>query len=118
MKLQIALAAATLVSLSLAGHVQAGEASQASLMSQAKITKAAAEKIALATVPSGTVKDAELEQEHGALVWSFDIATPKSRDIHEVLVNARTGAIVYAAVESPDAQAKEAAADKLEKNKH
>ena len=100
------------------GDAQAAEASPASLMSQAKITKAAAGKIALAKVPSGTVKDAELEQEHGALVWSFDIATPKSHDIHEILVNAKTGAIVHAEIETPQAQARETAADKLEKTRH
>jgi uncharacterized membrane protein YkoI len=118
MKVQIALAAVVLASQSLVGHAQAAEASQASLMSQAKITKAAAEKTALSKVPSGTVKSAELEQEHGTLVWSFDIATPKSHDIHEVLVNAKTGAIAYTGIETPKAQAKEAEADKLEKQKH
>jgi uncharacterized membrane protein YkoI len=118
MKFQIALAAGVLASLSLAGHAQAAEASQASLVSQAKITRAAAEKIALSKIPSGTVKSAELEQEHGALVWSFDIVTPKSHDIHEILVNAKTAAIVHAEIETPKAQATEAAADKLEKAKH
>jgi uncharacterized membrane protein YkoI len=118
MRFQIALTAAVLTALSLAGSTLAAEASQASLMHQAKITKAAAEKIALAKVHSGTVKSAELEQEHGALVWSFDIATLKSRDIHEILVNARTGTIVHTEVESPAAQAKEAKADNLEKAKH
>jgi uncharacterized membrane protein YkoI len=118
MKFQIALTAAVLTALSLAGSTLAAEASQASLMHQAKITKAAAEKIALAKVRSGTVKSAELEQEHGALVWSFDIAAPKSSDIHEILVNARTGAIVHTELESPAAQAKEAKVDNLEKARH
>jgi uncharacterized membrane protein YkoI len=118
MKLQIALATAVLTALSLAGHARATEPSQASLMGQAKVTRNAAEKIALAKVPSGTVKSAELEKEHGALVWSFDIATPKSSDIHEILVDAKTGAIVHSELESPKAQAEEAEADKLEKTKH
>ena len=117
MKLHFALTAAVLATATLVGHARATEPSQASLMSQAKITKVAAEKIAVAKVPSGTVKSAELEQEHGALVWSFDIATPKSRDIHEILVNAKTGAIVYTEIETPKAQAEESAADKHEKTK-
>ena len=118
MKFPIAFAAALVAALSLAGHAQAVEPSQASLMSQASIGRSAAEKIALAKVASGTVRDAELEKERGAMVWSFDIATPKSRDIHEILVNAETGAIVYTELESPKAQAKEAEADKREHTKH
>ena len=94
---------------------QAAEPSEASLMSQVKVSKVDAEKIALRQVKSGVVKSAELEQEHGALVWSFDIAKPNTANIHEVLVNAKTGAIVYTEVETPRAQAKEEAADKAEK---
>lgn len=107
----IAVAAMTLAA---AGTSMAAEPSQASLMSQVKVSKAAAERVALAKVPSGTVKSSELEREHGALVWSFDIATPASRDIHEILVDAKTGKIAYTELESPKAQAKEAAADKAE----
>ena len=107
----IAVAAMTLAA---AGSSMAAEPSQASLMSQVKVSKAAAEQVALAKVPSGTVKSSELEREHGALVWSFDIATPASRDIHEILVDAKTGKIAYTELESPKAQAKEAAADKAE----
>jgi len=107
----IAVAAMTLAA---AGSSMAAEPSQASLMSQVKVSKAAAERVALAKVPSGTVKSSELEREHGALVWSFDIATPASRDIHEILVDAKTGKIAYTELESPKAQAKEAAADKAE----
>ena len=118
MKFPIALVVALVATATVAGGTHAGEASQASLMHQAKITREAAGKIALAKVPSGTIKSAELEQEHGALVWSFDIATPKSRDIHEILVNARTGAIVHTELESPKAQAREAEADKAEKAGH
>ena len=116
----LAVATALLFSAGMlsAGVLHAAEPSQAELMAQTKITQAAAEKIALAKVPSGTVKSAELEQEHGALVWSFDIATPKSANIHEILVNAKTGKIVYTEIETPRAQAKENAADQMEAKKH
>ena len=117
-KFHFALTSAFLASAALVGYTHAAEPSQASLMSQARITRVAAEKTALAKVPSGIVKSAELEREHGALVWSFDIATPKSRDIHEILVNAKSGAIVYTEIETPKAQAEESAADKREKSKH
>ncbi|PZR75001.1 MAG: hypothetical protein DLM73_06395 [Chthoniobacterales bacterium] len=92
--------------------VNAAEPSQADLAKQAKITKAQAEQIALAKVPHGKVKSVEIENEKGHLVWSFDIATPNTKDITEVLVDAKTGKIISTAVESPKDQAKEAAADK------
>ena len=117
MKIRTNLAAAAAL-FATAGVLYAAEPSQASLMAQATITQAQAEKTALTKVPSGTVKSAEQENEHGALVWSFDIATPKSRNIHEILVNAKTGKIVHTELETPKAQAKENAADKMEAQKH
>ena len=99
------------------GFAQAAEPSQAELMAKAKVTKDDAEKIALGKVRSGRIKSAELEREFGALVWSFDIATPKSKNIHEVLVNAVTGKIVHTEIETPKAQAKENAAEQVEQQK-
>ncbi len=58
-------------------------------MKRAKITKAEAEHIALAKVPHGSIKSAEIENEKGHLVWSFDIAQTGSRDITEILVDAK-----------------------------
>src|SRR2546425_121767 len=52
------------------------EGKEAMLEAQAKITKAEAEKIALAKAPGGTIKEGELEKEKGKLIWSFDIAMP------------------------------------------
>ena len=49
---------------------------------------------ALAKAPGGTVKEGELEKEKGKLIWSFDIATPDTRDITEVNVDAITGQVV------------------------
>jgi uncharacterized membrane protein YkoI len=68
--------------------------SQSALQAEAKISKADAQATALTKAPNGTVKEAELEREHGKLIWSFDIATPDSKDITEVNVNAITGEIV------------------------
>ena len=42
-------------------------------MAEAKVSKDDAEKTALAKVPNGTIKEAEIEKEHGKLIWSFDI---------------------------------------------
>jgi uncharacterized membrane protein YkoI len=90
----------------------AAEPSGAELTKQAKITKAEAEQIALAKVSRGTVKSAEIEKEKGHLVWSFDIAQPGTRDITEILVDAKTGKIISNQIETPSEQAKEAATDK------
>lgn len=77
------------------------------LEAKAKISKAAATKIALAKVPGGKVKDSELEEENGKLIWSFDIATKGSKDITEVAVDAITGEVVSVATETPAQQADE-----------
>ena len=73
-----------------------------------KITRAAAEKIALAR-ESGTIKSGELEKEHGRRIYSFDIQTASA--IHEVNVDANSGKIVEDSVESAVSEAKEAQQD-------
>jgi len=77
------------------------------LEAEAKVSKADAEQIALAKVPGGRIKEAELEKEKGKLIWSFDISTPDTRDITEVQVDAITGAIVAVEKETPAQQKKE-----------
>jgi len=75
-------------------HGEEGESAeqQAKLASQAKITKAQAQEIALQRAP-GTVESGELEREHGKLVYSFDIRNSKGT-IDEVQVSAINGKIV------------------------
>ena len=87
------------------------ESKSAKLQAEAKIAKADAEKTALAKVPNGTIKDGELEKENRKLIWSFDIATPDSKDITEVAVDALTGDVVSVDKETPEQQAKEKAED-------
>jgi uncharacterized membrane protein YkoI len=93
----------------------AAEESQTALKAQAKITIEEATNTALAKVPNGKIQAAELEKEHGKLIWSFDISMPKSTNITEVQVDAKTGKIVSTQVETPKDQAKEATADKKQK---
>ena len=73
---------------------------QAKLMAEAKISKDDATKTALAKVPGGTIKEAELEKEDGKLQWSFDVSTPDSKDITEVNVDAITGEVISVKKES------------------
>jgi len=84
------------------------EESQAVLRKQIKVTETQARRTALAKVVDGIVKSSELEKENGKLIWSFDIATPRTRNITEVQVDAITGKIVSTQIETPAKQSKEA----------
>ncbi len=111
---QLTLILAVIAGLGLSVAV-AAEESQAALKAQAKITQEEATKTALAKVPDGKIKSVEIEKENGKLIWSFDISMPKSKNITEVQVDAKTGQIANVQVETPKDQAKEAAADKKAK---
>jgi uncharacterized membrane protein YkoI len=89
----------------------ASKSAEAQLRAEATVSESAARATALAKVPKGRIASAELEEEHGKLIWSFDIAAPGTRNITEIQVDAKTGAIVSTQVESPRAEAIEAAAE-------
>src|SRR5436853_6755459 len=67
--------------------------SKANLEAEAKVSKADAQKTALAAVPGGMIKEGELEKEKGKLIWSFDTATPGTKDITEVQEDAISGGL-------------------------
>jgi Peptidase propeptide and YPEB domain len=71
-----------------------------------RIDSMAARSTALAKVPGGQIVKQELEQEHGRLVYSFDIKRGGETGVQEVQVDARDGSVV--SVEHEDA-AREAA---------
>jgi uncharacterized membrane protein YkoI len=104
------LALAALSSLALT-QAFAGEPSEAALMSQAKVSKAVATRTALSRVPGAQVKSAEIEREHGRLIWSFDLAQAGKSGITEIQVSAITGKIVSQQHESGAHEAAEAAAE-------
>ena len=79
----------------------------ATLAAEAKLTLETAASHARARVPGGSIVSAELEREHGTLVWSFDIATPMSKNITEVQIDAKTGKLIAVKTETPKEQAKE-----------
>ena len=89
--------------------------STAELQKQAKITMDEAQRTALAK-QSGKVKSGELEKEHGNLIYSFDIRTTSG--IHEVQVDAVTGAVVSDQIESAAAEAKENANEHKAKHRN
>jgi hypothetical protein len=81
----------------------------AKLKAQAKITGEQATATALAQVPNGKITSAEIEQEHGKLLYSFDITTAGKTGIDEVQVDAVTGKLVGSVVhETPADERKEA----------
>ena len=74
--------------------------------SHTKLTQQQAKKIAIKKEP-GTVQSGELEKENGRWIYSFDIQA--GNQIHEVNVDANTGAVVEDSVEDPAAEAREKA---------
>jgi hypothetical protein len=90
-------------------------ASKEELKSLAKVTEEDARKTALASLkdPSkATVKESELEAEHGCLVYSFDIAVAGQKGIEEIQIDAGNGKLLSSEHESPRAEAAEKAKDK------
>ena len=98
------------VALSLGMVAGAFAATQAQLQKEAKISWHTARVIALKEVQHGKIKSGELEREHGLLIYSFDISSPKG--ITEVNVNAINGKVVAVQHESKAAEAAEQKSEK------
>ncbi len=73
-------------------HVRIKEA-RPGLAADAVVSGDSAVALARAAVPHGRIVEAELEQEGGTLIYSFDIRVPHRPGIIEVHVDARTGAV-------------------------
>jgi uncharacterized membrane protein YkoI len=85
----------------------------AGLAAQATVSADSAQKIALSQVPHGRVREAEIEQnKEGTLVYSYDIKASGKSGVDEVLVDAKTGAVVSKTHETAAAEAKEMASEK------
>ena len=91
----------------------------AQLTSLAKVTQADAQKLALARVKSpATIAGAELEAEHGCLLWSFDLAVTGKPGIQEVQIDAGNGRVLSVKHESAKHEAAEATQEAAEAKKH
>ncbi len=84
---------------------------RAGLRQRAKVTCAAARATALGAVKRARVQSAELEEEQGKLVYSFDLKVRGDPNVHEVKVDALTGEVVAIEVETPAQQEAERRAD-------
>lgn len=80
----------------------------ADLMDRAGVTVEAAKAAALARVPGAVVQAGELEEEDGALIYSFDLKVAGRDGIEEVHVDALTGEVVAQEHEGAAEEAAEA----------
>lgn len=81
------------------------------LAARAKVSCETATKAALARVPRAKVQSAELEEENGRLVYSFDLRRSHAKGVEEVQVDASSGAVVSIEHEDAAAETKEKAAE-------
>ena len=116
----VSLVAILLVAFSAAGAAKKAPCSihpkkdtpQSELAGMAKVTQADAQKTALAILKDptkATIKQAELESEHGCLVFSFDVAIEGKTGVQEIQVDAGTGKVLSSKHESAKAEAAEKA---------
>ena len=89
-------------------------ASDSQLAALAKVAKETAQASALAAIKEVgkmTIKSAELEAEHGCLIWSFDIRNAGTEAIHEVAIDAGNGAVLSVTDETTAQEADETHGD-------
>jgi uncharacterized membrane protein YkoI len=66
------------------------------------VSDADARRAALSRIPGGKIVQAELEEEDGKLIYSFDIRVEGQAGIEEVHVDARTGLVISQEHETSD----------------
>jgi hypothetical protein len=81
------------------------------LAKKAKVTEDVAARAAMARVPKGEIQTVELEEEHGKLIYSYDIKVAGKSGIDEVAVSAISGKVIAFSHETPADEKREAAAD-------
>lgn len=83
-------------------------ASDAQLMSMAKVSKARAERTALARAGRhASLSSAELEAERDCLIWSFDVKVRGRKGVQEVNVDAGNGKVLEVHHETAGQEASE-----------
>ena len=85
--------------------------SDAQLPGLAKLSQAEAEKIAVAKFKgyeAVSIASAELEAEHGCLIWSFDLRVAGKSGVQEVQIDAGDGRVLSVKHENPRQEAVEA----------
>jgi uncharacterized membrane protein YkoI len=64
------------------------------LLARATVRPDSAAAIALKQVPGGTIIAREIEMEDGKLVYTFEIGLEGTRGVKEVIIDAKTGAVI------------------------
>ena len=103
------IVACALPSVVRAGNVPVHEESPG-LLKLAMVQPAAAEASALAKIPDGSIRAAEIEKEGGKLIYSFEIKVAGRPGIEEVNVDATNGKVIGVEHEDAATESKEAAA--------
>lgn len=107
----VILALALLAGSAAVTHAQTATAmkeEKPGLLKQATVTPDSARRLALALVPTGHIESEEIEVEEGRLAYSFDIAVSGRPGVEEILIDARTGALISREHEMPEEEAEEA----------
>jgi uncharacterized membrane protein YkoI len=73
---------------------------QKELQARATFSMEQATATALATFPGGTIKESELEDEDGLLIYSFDVLV--NGVMNEVEIDATTGRVIFSGVDDED----------------
>ena len=84
--------------------------SDAQLAGLAKLSQVEAENIAVAKLKSSetvSTTSAELEAEHGCLIWSFDLRVPSKSGVQEIQIDAGNGKVLSVKHESVRQEATE-----------
>lgn len=72
------------------------------LLEQASVTPDSARRLALALVPAGRIESQEIELEEGKLAYAFDIVVAGREGVEEIVIDARTGALISREHETPE----------------
>jgi len=108
----IALLAVAATAPALAAQSVSVKEEKPGLLKRAKITVEAATATAQALLPRAKLAGAEIEEENGRLIYSFDFRTAGRSGIDEVNIDALTGKQAgQIEHETPASERKEAAAD-------
>jgi hypothetical protein len=111
-KLSLAIPALLLAVSALGAQGVTVKEEKPGLLKKAKVSADTAIAHAQAKLPKAKLKSAEIEEEGGKLIYSFDFETAGKSGIDEVNVDAVTGKVLAVEHETPKSEAAEAAKDK------
>lgn len=86
--------------------------SQPGLLKKAKYSPEKAMAQVRAFLPQGVIEEAQIEIEHGSLIYSFDVSMPGEEGIVEMNISALTGILISRKHEGPVQVAAEADEDR------